>query len=127
MGIYTKAAMFILNAFIENAKSKRKNLYCCFVDFKKAFDSVRHHLLWQELSCIGVSTKVLNLLIDTYAKARCCIQLQGGTTASFRCDVGVRQGCPLSPILFTLFTCDFLDALKGCSGVRAFSFTCMDI
>ena len=65
-------AMFILNALIENAKSKRTNLYCCFVDFKKAFDSVQHHLLWQKLSCIGVSMKVLNLLINTYAKARCC-------------------------------------------------------
>ena len=71
--------------------------------------SVQHHLLWQKLSCTGVSTKVLNLLINTYAKARCCIRLEGGTTASFRCDVGVRQGCP---ILFTLFTCDLLDVLR---------------
>ena len=61
-------AMYILNALIENAKSKQKNLYCCFVDFKKAFDSVRHHLLWQKLSCIEVTTKLLNLLINTYAK-----------------------------------------------------------
>ena len=65
-----------------------------------------------------MSTKLLKLLIDTYAKARCCVQLDGHHhTESFRCDVGVRQGCPLSSILFILFTYDLLDALKHCSGV----------
>ena len=113
----TVDAMFVLNALIENAKAKRKNIYSCFVDFKKAFDSVQHHLLWQKLSSIGVSTKLLKLLIDTYAKGRCCVQLRSNLTESFKCDVGVRQGCPLSPILFILFTCDLLHELKHCNGV----------
>ena len=75
---------------------------------------MRHHLLWQKLSCIEVTTKLLNLLINTYAKLH---STGRGHYGSFRCDISVQQGCPSSSILFTLFTCDLLDALKGCSGV----------
>ena len=76
--------------------------------FKKAFDSVHHQLLWYKLSTIGVSTNFLRLLIDIYTNAQSCIQLNGKYTDSFLCSIGVRQGCPLSPILFTLFTHDLL-------------------
>ena len=72
-------AIFILNALVdhEHAFIKRQNLYCCFTDFKKAFDSVHHQLLWYKLSTIGVSTNVLRLLMDIYANAQSCIQLNG--------------------------------------------------
>jgi hypothetical protein len=33
-----------------------------------------------------------------------------GVTSSFRCQQGVKQGCPFNPLLFGLY----LDALKGC-------------
>ena len=87
------------------------------MDFRKAFDSVHHQLLWHKLSSIGVSTKLLKLLIDIYRNAKSCIQLCGKYTDSFICNTGVRQGCPLSPILFTLFTSDLLDEIKQCYGV----------
>ena len=113
----TTDAIFVLNSLIEYTKIKHQKLYCCFVDFRKAFDSVHHQLLWHKLSSIGVSTKLLKLLIDIYRNAKSCIQLCGKYTNSFICNTGVRQGCPLSPILFTLFTSDLLDEIKQCYGV----------
>ena len=108
-------AIFILNALVERAFIKRQNLYCCFIDFKKAFDSVHHQLLWYKLSTIGVSTNCLRLLMNIYANAQSCIHLIGKYTDSFLCSIGVREGCPLSPILFTLFTHDLLDEIRKLS------------
>ena len=100
-------AIFVLNALIESTIIKRQKCYCCFVDFKKAFDSVHHGLLWHKLSSIGVSSKCLKILIDIYANAQSCIH--GKYSEKFLCNIGVRQGCPLSPVLFTLFIHDLLD------------------
>ena len=75
-------AIDALNALVERAFIKRQNLYCCFIDFKKAFDSVRHQLLWYKQSTIGVSTNFLRLLIDIYANTQSCIQLNGKYTVS---------------------------------------------
>ncbi len=37
---------FVLRTIIEHNKAKKKQVYCCFVDFKKAFDIVSCEVLW---------------------------------------------------------------------------------
>ncbi len=38
--------LYILRTLIEQSTHKRKKVYCCFVDFRKAFDIVPCDLLW---------------------------------------------------------------------------------
>jgi hypothetical protein len=42
----TTDQLFILRTLIKQSKAKKKPLYCCFVDFKKAFDTVPREVLW---------------------------------------------------------------------------------
>ncbi len=46
--------LYILRTFIEQSTHKRKKVYCCFVDFRKAFDIVPRDLLWQVLAEMGI-------------------------------------------------------------------------
>ncbi len=102
--------LFILQTRIKQSKAKKKPLYCCFVDFKKAFDIVPREVLWQVLAGLRVEGHFLRCLQVMYAKDTIRINHPSeGVTSSFRCQQGVKQGCPLSPLLFGLY----LDALKG--------------
>ena len=81
----------------------------------KAFDSINHDLLWFKLSTIGLSTKMLEILQHMYSNARSVVSYDGYTSREFECQKGVRQGCPLSPLLFSLFVSDLEDTLKSTS------------
>ncbi len=74
------------------------------------FDIVRREVLWQVLASLGVEGRFLRCLQTMYAKDTIRINHPSeGVTSSFRCQQGVKQGCPLSPLLFKLY----LDALEG--------------
>jgi hypothetical protein len=80
------------------------------VDLKKVFDIVSRATLWQVLARLRVKGRFLQCLQAMYAKDTIRINHPSkGVTSSFRCQQGVKQGCPLSPLLFGLY----LDALEG--------------
>ena len=51
---------------IENRKLNNQDTYTCFVDFKKAFDSIPREPLWQKLTKIGIRGKLLTSLKALY-------------------------------------------------------------
>jgi hypothetical protein len=79
---------FVLNHILEGAKHKGSTVYCTFVDFRKAFDTVRHEHLWDRLRYYGIGGHFLQ-----------CIQ-------------SLDQGDPLSPTLFGLYIETLQDYLQ---------------
>ena len=92
--------------------------YCLFVDFSKAFDMVNHAEIINSLIRKGVHGNFLNLLMAMYSQLCTCVKLDNNKCpSSFKCNIGTRQGCKLSTILFTLFLNDLIDELKV-SGIK---------
>ena len=92
-GLYTDCIL-ILNTLIEKVRVDKSSLFVCFVDFRKAFDSVHHGALWRKLVLIGVSQQVLTILQSMYFKSSSRVRLsQHEATEEFPCQKGVRQGC----------------------------------
>ena len=52
---------------IEKAREFWKNIYFCFIDYAKAFNSVDHSKLWKILKEIGKTNRFICLLRNLYA------------------------------------------------------------
>ncbi|KAL4856066.1 Transposon TX1 uncharacterized protein [Chlorella vulgaris] len=100
-----------LRAIIERQRARGHPLYACFVDFKQAFDRVPRHLLWQKLESAGLGGWALRAVQALYTTVPMCVKVPGGFTSTFEATSGVKQGCPLSPILFGLYLDDFESGL----------------
>ncbi len=87
------------------------------MDFKKAFDTVPRDLLWQVLEGLGISGWILECLRSMYRQDQACLHHpEEGLTPTFLCPIGVKQGCPLSLLMFGLFIDGLekrLNALEG--------------
>ena len=110
----TSDHIFVLKTLIDKyTQSSSKFLYTCFVDFKKAFDSVWHLGLFYKLRKNGVSDLFYNVVKNMYACTELCVKVDNSLTNSFPSRIGVRQGDNLSPNLFKLFVNDLPEIFKG--------------
>ena len=88
---------------MEKAREFQKNIYLCFIDYAKAFDSVDHKKLWKILKEMGIPDHLTCLLRNLYAGQEATIRTRHGTTDWFQIGKAIRQGCILSPCLFNLY------------------------
>jgi hypothetical protein len=83
-----------------------KKLYCCFVDYKKAFDKINRNKLFFKLSKSGIQGKILNVIRQLYSEVKSCVRFKTELSDFFSTN-GVMQGESLSPFLFSLYINDF--------------------
>ena len=88
---------------MEKAREHQKDLYMCFIDYKKAFDCVDHERLWVILRDMGVPVHLIVLLRRLYTNQEATVRTEFGETDNIDIGKGVRQGCILSPLLFNIY------------------------
>ena len=87
----------------EKAREFQKNIYFCFIDYAKAFDSVDHNKLWKILREMGIPDHLTCLLRNLYACQEATVRTGHGTMDWFQIGKGVHQGYILSTCLFNLY------------------------
>ena len=89
-----------INQVIEKAKEYKLDLYMMFVDYKKAFDLVKHKKIWESLSNQGVPRKLVRIIKNVYKEAKAYLKMEGKKGPIFRIWNGVKQGDPMSSSIF---------------------------
>ena len=99
----TRVQIANIHWIIEKAKEFMKNIYFCFIDYAKAFDSVNNKKLWKILQEMEIPDHLTCLLRTLYAGQEPTVRTGCGTTDWFQIRKRVHQGCILSPCLFNSY------------------------
>ena len=94
--------------------SENKKFYFWFVDFRKRYVSTWREALFKKLLRNGVRTNFVSLLRNMYEKTKQSLRLPRGITEIFPSNVGLKQGCNMSPILFNLFVSNINEIFDVC-------------
>ena len=116
-GYSTLDCMFTLHAFFEILKLKKKKLFCAFIDFEKAFDTVVREALWYKMLLSNITGNMYQIIHNMYNNIKSCLSYNGNKSDYFPCEKGVRQGENLSSFLFALFLNDLEDFLARESAI----------
>jgi sorting nexin-29 len=117
VGRSTSDNAFVLQHVIEKQAAAKRPLFAAFIDFRKAYDCVDRQLLWRALAKMGVHGDMLSTLQGMYAHVTMRVKSGGRLGEPFPAQSGVRQGDPLSPLLFGLYIDQFEEILAAqCPG-----------
>ena len=102
-----------LTNIIDVRKTLRKSAFCAFIDFKKAYDTIDRNLLWRKLTSLGVDTEMCLAIKSLYNGVACSVRLNSFNTDCFSVNCGLKQGFPLSLLLFNIFINELTVYLKS--------------
>jgi hypothetical protein len=92
----------LVEGLVRDAKRRNKPIGVCFLDLAKAFDTVSHKHVLAGLTRFGASKHVTRIVEDLYRGASTRFTIPDGTTGEIEMKRGVKQGDPLSPVLFNI-------------------------
>ena len=113
----TSNAIYIVRTIIERAIEVKTDLYMCFIDYTKAFDNVKHNEIFNMLKELNIDGKDLRIIANMYWKQTAAIRIENKIGKYQQIKKGVRQGCVLSPDLFSLYSEIIMRAIENMPGI----------
>ena len=114
----TRNAIFVLKRLVERSVEKQKDVYTCFIDYSKAFDTVKHDSLVELLQSLDVDDADTRLLTNLYWPQTAAVRCDKDLSEWMSIKQGVRQGCVASPHLFALYTEMIMREIEDMEGFR---------
>ncbi len=96
---------FTLQSVVADCKRNQKNCFFAWLDLRNAFGSISHDAIYTTLEHMGFSESLISLIRDIYTDSTTVVRTRKDEeTDAIPVNAGVKQGCPVSPILFNLTT-----------------------
>ena len=110
-GCRDQVLALVLLSQMEVAK-RAEGMMVAFIDFSKAYDRVDRGRLWRCLEGLGIGGGFLQFLRALYDGTSCRVKVDNKQSDKFPVTSGLRQGCVMSPLLFSLYINTLIDTLK---------------
>ena len=94
-------------------QSQKLSTFCCYLDVRKAYDTVWRELLWKKLRGHNIKGPFLQSIINLYDGTTSSAKTFNSTTSWFPISVGVRQGDVLSPFLYAIFINPIIEKINA--------------
>lgn len=121
----TQYALIHVLILVQKYLLNKKYVACIFLDLKKAFDCINHHLLLCRLAQIGLCKNDIDFLKSFLSNRYSCSNISNVTSEFILSKNGVPQGSILSPLLFNIFVNNMFDHIDGDIIMYADDTTCI--
>jgi hypothetical protein len=111
------ANVLTLQLLPEFLASQGRSAVVVFLDISKAFDTVCRSFLLRVLAAVGVGERFRGWVSLMLGDTRACSVLNGFRSRLVPFSEGVRQGCPMSPLLYLFVGEALLRFLTACGSV----------
>ena len=93
---------FVLQSILQESRRSKKEVAIAWLDLTNAFGSIPHETIFAALKWAGLNDNAINTIRLLYDGCQTTIKSTEGPTEPIQIESGVKQGCPLSPIIFNL-------------------------